>query len=72
MKNSKGTLSEGDVDPDLLRETVDELVPLVQESLTSDGTGPAPRGGPGPSPSRPRRLRVHETEQQMRQITTAS
>jgi len=36
MAKLKELVSEGDVDPDLLRETVDELVPLVQESLTSD------------------------------------
>ncbi|SEP66014.1 ribonucleotide-diphosphate reductase subunit beta [Natrinema salaciae] len=71
MAKLKSLVSEGQVESDLLRETIDELVPLVQESLTSD-EGASTEGGPGPSPSDLADYAYTKHEQRMQQITSAS
>lgn len=71
MAKLKLLVSSGSVDPELLRETVDELVPLVQESLTGNG-GASTESGPGPTPSDLADYAYTKHEQRMRQITTAS
>ncbi|OLZ40323.1 ribonucleoside-diphosphate reductase [Natrinema saccharevitans] len=71
MAKLKSLVSDGEVEPDLLRETVDELVPLVQESLAGDG-GASSESGPGPSPSELADYAYTKHEQRMQQITSAS
>ncbi len=71
MAQLKSLVIDGEVEADLLRETVGELVPLVQKSLTSDD-GASSEGGPGPSPSDLSEYAYNKHEQRMRQITTAS
>ncbi|QLG48669.1 ribonucleotide-diphosphate reductase subunit beta [Natrinema halophilum] len=71
MAKLKQLVSSGEVDPDLLRETVDTLVPLVQESLTH-GDGASSEAGPGLSPSDLADYAYSKHQQRMRQITTAS
>ncbi|ELY67308.1 ribonucleotide-diphosphate reductase subunit beta [Natrinema versiforme] len=71
MAKLKSLVSEGEVDPDLLRETIDELVPLVQESLAGD-EGASTEAGPGPSPSDLADYAYTKHEQRMQQITSAS
>ncbi|MDS0478491.1 ribonucleotide-diphosphate reductase subunit beta [Natrinema sp. 1APR25-10V2] len=71
MAKLKELVASGEVDADLLRETVDELVPLVQESLTSDESASS-EGGPGASPSELADYAYTKHEQRMRQITSAS
>jgi len=71
MAQLKSLVIDGDVDPDVLRKTVGELVPLVQESLVSDD-GASSADGPGPSPSDLSEYAYTKHEQRMRQITTAS
>ncbi|SEV81300.1 ribonucleotide-diphosphate reductase subunit beta [Natrinema salifodinae] len=71
MAKLKSLVMADEVDPDLLRETVDDLVPLVQESLTGDD-GASTEEGPGPSPSDLTGYAAAKHEQRMRQITTAS
>ncbi|ARS88763.1 ribonucleotide-diphosphate reductase subunit beta [Natrarchaeobaculum aegyptiacum] len=71
MAKLRGLVMDGEVGADLLRETVDELVPLVQESLTGDG-GASSESGPGPSPSDLAEYALTKHQQRMQQITTAS
>ncbi len=71
MAKLKELVASGAVDADLLRETVDELVPLVQESLTSDESASS-EAGPGASPSELADYAYTKHEQRMRQITSAS
>ncbi|WP_222918264.1 ribonucleotide-diphosphate reductase subunit beta [Natrinema sp. SYSU A 869] len=71
MAKLKELVSDGEIDPDLLRETVDELVPLVQESLAGD-EGASSEAGPGPSPSDLADYAYTKHEQRMQQITSAS
>ncbi|WP_226479933.1 ribonucleotide-diphosphate reductase subunit beta [Natrinema amylolyticum] len=71
MAKLKELVADGAVDPDLLRETVDELVPLVQESLAGD-RGASTETGPGPSPSELAEYAYTKHEQRMQQITSAS
>ncbi|WP_436346785.1 ribonucleotide-diphosphate reductase subunit beta [Natronorubrum sp. FCH18a] len=71
MAQLKSLVIDGDVDPDVLRETVGELVPLVQRSLVTDD-GASSEGGPGPSPSDLSEYAYNKHEQRMKQITTAS
>ncbi|ELY48892.1 ribonucleotide-diphosphate reductase subunit beta [Natronolimnohabitans innermongolicus] len=71
MAKLKSLVSDGDVEPDLLRETVGELVPLVQDSLVSDD-GATSDSGPGPSPSQLSEYAYTKHEQRMQQITSAS
>ncbi|WP_408957858.1 ribonucleotide-diphosphate reductase subunit beta [Natrinema sp. 74] len=71
MAKLKELVSSGEVDADLLHETVDELVPLVQASLAGD-EGASTEGGPGPSPSDLADYAYTKHEQRMQQITSAS
>ncbi|ADB63756.1 Ribonucleotide reductase beta subunit-like protein (plasmid) [Haloterrigena turkmenica DSM 5511] len=71
MAQLKSLVIDGEVDPDVLRDTVDELVPLVQDSLAGEG-GASTEEGPGPSPSDLAEYAYTKHEQRMRQITTAS
>ncbi|MXV63870.1 ribonucleoside-diphosphate reductase [Natronorubrum sp. JWXQ-INN-674] len=71
MAQLKSLVTEGEVDPDVLHETVGELVPLVQKSLVSDD-GASTEAGPGPSPSDLSEYAYNKHEQRMTQITTAS
>ncbi|WP_394343716.1 ribonucleotide-diphosphate reductase subunit beta [Haloterrigena salifodinae] len=71
MAQLKSFVMDGEVDPDVLRDTVDELVPLVQDSLAGEG-GASTEAGPGPSPSDLAEYAYNKHEQRMQQITTAS
>ncbi|MDJ1431900.1 ribonucleotide-diphosphate reductase subunit beta [Halostagnicola sp. A-GB9-2] len=69
MAQLKSLVTGGEVDPDVLRETVSELVPLVQNSLTNRGVT---EEDSGPSPSDLTEYAYDKHEQRMNQITTAS
>ncbi|MDF9743978.1 ribonucleotide-diphosphate reductase subunit beta [Natrinema salsiterrestre] len=71
MAKLKSLVADGEVEPDLLRETVDELVPLVQDSLSGD-EGASSEDGPGPSPSDLAEYAYTKHQQRMQQITSAS
>ncbi|THE63525.1 ribonucleoside-diphosphate reductase [Salinadaptatus halalkaliphilus] len=74
MAQLKALVAEEDVDPSLIRETVGDLVPLVQSSLVDGGDGGDGGGadGPGPSPSELATYATQKHEQRMQQITSAS
>ena len=71
MAKLKGLVMDDEVEPGLLQETVDELVPLVQGSLTSDD-GRSDADAPGPSPAELSEYAYTKHEQRMQQITSAS
>ncbi|SEH18030.1 ribonucleoside-diphosphate reductase beta chain [Natronorubrum sediminis] len=71
MAQLKSLVIDGEVEADLLRETVGDLVPLVQKSLVTDD-GASSSDGPGPSPTDLSEYAYNKHEQRMKQITTAS
>lgn len=65
----KSLVTDVEVDPDILRGMVGELVPLVQNSLTNRGIT---EEDSGPSPSDLTEYAYDKHDQRMNQITTAS
>ncbi|MEE6210355.1 hypothetical protein U3A55_09320 [Salarchaeum sp. III] len=69
MHQLKESVEAGDVDPEFIRDTVDDLLPLVQESVTPDaGSG----GAVADDPLGLVEYAVDKHTQRMQQITNAS